>query len=110
MKRPRQRPWSSEEDYLTWVTAQGWKIRPVHRSFAKLCPKLTLEDWQELNHWMTLEILMHDDPDPEFRRQLLAEFEQCPCCQQWLGHNRPPADDVVDSPMPRRQKTFDFDR
>jgi hypothetical protein len=109
MRKPRERPWTEQGEFLAWAKAQGWKIRPCHIAMDKLVPELTLEDWQELNHWMALHILINDDPDPEFRRELLAEFDACPCCQQWLGHNRPPAEDG-DSPMPRRQKSFDFDR
>jgi hypothetical protein len=78
------------------------------RRIDKLFPQLTLEECEELHRWLTLHILMHDDPDPEFRRELLKQFDTCPCCQTWLGHNRPPADD--DDPPPRRQTSFDFDR
>src|SRR5262249_29489015 len=108
MRKPRERPWTKEGDFLAWATAQGWKIRRTHRAIDKLCPELTLEDWQELYHWMTLEELIKQNPTPERRRELLKEFDNCPCCQSWLGHNRPPEDDS--DPPPRRQKSFDFDR
>jgi hypothetical protein len=39
---------------------------------------------------------------PEGRREMLAEMESCPCCQHWLGHNRPPGD--------APQASFDFEQ
>jgi hypothetical protein len=47
---------------------------------------------------------------PEFRRELLKEFDSCPCCQNWLGHNRPPADAYNEPDYTRRQTSFDFKR
>jgi hypothetical protein len=77
---------------------QGLKITPAIRSMDNLIPQLTCAEVQEYKRELAIYILIHDDPDPEFRRELLSSFETCPCCQQWLGHNRPP-----------RQGSFEFD-
>jgi hypothetical protein len=95
---------------ITHFETEGLKVTPAIRSLDNLVTKLTCADVQKCKRELAIYILTHDDPDPEFRRELLAEFDACPCCQSWLGHNRPPADDGADSPMPRRQKSFDFDR
>jgi len=98
-----------EGDLVAHFRTLGHKITKATISLDKLMPELTPEEIEKLKHWMTRYILINDDPDPEFRRELLKEFDACPCCQTWLGHNRPPAEDG-ESPMPRRQKSFDFDR
>ena len=98
-----------EGDLVAHFREEGMKVSRTIVSIDKLMPQLTLEEIEDLCHWMTLEELVHGNPTPERRRELLKEFDTCPCCQTWLGHNRPPAEDG-ESPMPRRQKSFDFDR
>jgi hypothetical protein len=106
----REHPFPKEGDFIALMTKNGRKpsnIRVI-RSIDKLFPQLTLEECEQLDHWLTRYMLMEHDLDPEMRRKLLSKFDSCPCCQSWLGHNRPPAHEG-DLP-PRRQKSFDFDR
>src|SRR5262245_113889 len=93
-----------EGDFIALMRANGHKVTQTHRAIDKLMPQLTPEELEELSRWMMLEMLVHGDPSPERRRELLKEFDNCPCCQHWLGHNQPPADNTL------RQKSFDFDR
>ena len=59
-----------------------------------LMAELSRDELKELYDWLTLEELTLDpDTDPEYRRKLLSTVDVCPCCQQWLGHNNPPADE-----------------
>jgi hypothetical protein len=67
------------------LKVDGWV-----RSIDEHLPHATYEEIQKVKRELAIYILTHDDPDPEFRRELLAEFDTCPCCQSWLGHNRPP--------------------
>ena len=95
-----------EGDLGASFRAAGMKVSRTIIAIDRLMPQLTPADLDELHHWMTLEELLHHNPTPEQRRELLKQFDTCPCCQSWLGHNRPPAEDG-NSPMPRRQKSFD---
>ena len=71
-------------------------------------PELSRDELKQLHDWMTLEELADPDIDPEWRREVLRQLDVCPCCQQWLGQNNPPADSD-DPPTPyRRQSSFDF--
>jgi hypothetical protein len=92
-----------EGDIIALLRPDGRGITPSIRSVDKLMPQLTRDELSELRRRLAISILVNDDPDPEFRRELLKEFDSCPCCQHWLGHNRPAADD-------RRQPSFDFER
>jgi hypothetical protein len=77
----------------------------------RLFPQLTDAEVDELHHRMLMEELNKRDLSPERRRELLKQFERCPCCDSWLGHNNPPAGDaVIDDPPPRyrRQTSFKF--
>jgi hypothetical protein len=94
-----------EGDIIALLRPDGRGITPAIRSVDKLMPQLTRDELNELRYRLTISILVNDDPDPEFRRELLEQFDTCPCCQHWLGHNRAPADDP-----PRRQSSFDFER
>jgi hypothetical protein len=93
-----------EGDLVAHFRTLGHKIPKAIISVDKLMPQLTPEEIVKLRRWMAIYILVDDDPDREFRRELLSEFDSCPCCQGWLGHNRPPTDNTL------RQKSFDFDR
>jgi hypothetical protein len=95
-----------EGELVTSFREGNLKVSKAIISFDKLLPQLTLEEIHELRRKLAIYILVHDDPDPEFRRELLSQFDSCPCCQTWLGHNRPPDDD----PSMRRQSAFDFNR
>jgi hypothetical protein len=99
-----------EGELIAHFEAAGVKVVPAIRSIDKLMPRLTCEEIQKLKHWMIVEALVYHDLDPEERRELLSRFDTCPCCDQWLGHNRPPADDSGPPSPYRRQKSFDFDR
>jgi hypothetical protein len=69
---------------------------------------LTRDELEKLYHWLTIDLLADPDTDPEWRREILSTLDVCPCCERWMGHNRPPADDG--DPPYRRQASFDFDR
>jgi hypothetical protein len=93
-----------EGDLVANFRAKGLKVPRVLISIDKLMPQLTPEEIEKLLRWMILDELVHHDPDPETRRRLLSKFDTCPCCQNWLGHNRPPADDGDP------QSSFGFER
>jgi hypothetical protein len=108
-----QNPWK-EGDLIAVLRANGRKVI-TKRDIAldKDMTELTFEEGREVFRRLALYILMNDDPDPEFRRELLSQFDSCPCCQTWLGHNRPPDESPPtsgDSNPPRRQTSFDFKR
>ena len=96
------------DDFLAEQRAKGIEPSKGLLKDCELMSELTRDELKQVFDWLTLYILMHDDPDPEFRRELLSKFDTCPCCQHWLGHNKPPTDD--DDPPYRRQTSFDFDR
>jgi hypothetical protein len=97
-----------EGDFISDFRAKGLKISKALISFDKLMPQLTIEEIERVRRELAILMLTRDDDlDPELRRELLSEFDTCPCCQTWLGHNRPPADD---DDAPRRQTSFDFER
>jgi hypothetical protein len=83
------------------LVASGEKLSKAAMAFEKLLPvELTRQQLEEIR----LQILLLADPDE--RREMLRDYDTCPCCNRWLGHNRPPADD---SNPPRRQTSFDFE-
>ena len=82
-----------------------------------LLAELSRDELKQVFEWLELEELKElVDPNaevtPEERRERLSQFDVCPCCQQWLGHNNPPAEgDEPPAPTPyRRQASFKFDR
>jgi hypothetical protein len=66
--------------------------------------EFTREELKKIYDHITMLLLL--EGTAEDRREILATLETCPCCDRWLGHNRPPADDS----NPRRQTAFDFNR
>jgi hypothetical protein len=99
-----------EGDVIRLLRPDGRGITPTIRALDKLMPQATPEELREFRRELAIYILVNDDPDPEFRRELLKEFDTCPCCQGWLGHNRPPADAYSEPDYTRRQRSFDFER
>ena len=98
-----------EGDLIARFRTKGLKVSKTIISIDKLMPKLTDEDIHTLHREVALYMLTHNDLDPEYRRYLLKQFDSCPCCQTWLGHNNPPADDEPEPPY-RQQTSFKFDR
>jgi hypothetical protein len=93
------------------LRARGEKLSKAAIAFEQSLPmELTRKQAEELR----LRILML--ADPEERREMLRDYDTCPCCNRWLGHNRPPADGNLlhgttkSRPPRRRQTSFDFDR
>jgi hypothetical protein len=74
----------------------------------KLMPLLTRDELERVSRWMTMSLLSDPETTAEKRREILAGMDECPCCLHWLGHNNPPADDVIDQPY-RRQGSLKFD-
>jgi hypothetical protein len=54
----------------------------------KLLPQLTREELEKLRRHVLIEETV-EATTPERRRQLLSKMEVCPCCDRWLGHNKP---------------------
>ena len=73
-----------------------------------LLPQLTWEELEKLRHWMRIDLLAN--ATPEQRHEMLSTMDTCPCCDRWLGHNKPPANDADDVAPYRRQSSFKFDR
>jgi hypothetical protein len=72
----------------------------------KLLPELSDDDLRELYRQLTINLLATGTD--EERHEMLSTMDTCPCCDRWLGHNRPPPD--ASDPPHRRQTSFDFDR
>jgi hypothetical protein len=64
--------------------AQQEPRRPRIRSIA---------EWREFQRRKDLRRLTRADPD--LRRELLNTMDTCPCCDQRLGHHRPPVDNLM---------------
>jgi hypothetical protein len=94
-----------EGDLVAHFRSLGMKVSKPIISIDKLMPRLSQEEVHKLHRELAIHMLLNDDLEPALRRELLKQFDTCPCCQTWLGHNRPPADDPA-----RRQTSFDFDR
>jgi hypothetical protein len=100
-------PWK-EGDFVAHFRALGSKITKPIIGIDRLMPQLSQEEVHKLHRDLAIYMLLNDDLDPAERRELLKQFDTCPCCQGWLGHNRPPDDDG-DPPTPyRRQRSFEF--
>jgi hypothetical protein len=95
---------------VNWIIAQGRKPSKTARLVDENLPFLTRDELDKVRDWIARDALMRPDTDPEWRRQLLSEMDVCPCCERWLGHNKPPADDGDSDPPYRRQPSFDFKR
>jgi hypothetical protein len=88
-------------DLLASFAEAGIKPSRAAKRLDELLPQLTRAELKEIFDWMTLQELADPETTPERRRELLAGFDRCPCCERWLGHNKPPADQ-------QRQEAFDF--
>lgn len=97
--------------------AKGVKPSRTVIRFDELATQLSKDDWKKFLDWIFWDEISKPDLTPERRRELLADKEMCPCCQQFLGHNNPPADAGADDPTSpprvrhmsyRRQTSFDF--
>jgi hypothetical protein len=84
-------PHFKKGELIEHFKAQGREVTKTLIRIDELMPQLTCEELKKLKHWMTFEILADSDTSSEARRELLNEFDRCPCCEQWLGHNKPPA-------------------
>jgi hypothetical protein len=93
-------------DLIASMQAEHIPISKAVISVDKLLPQLSRDDLEDLFDRLTFDLLADPTTTPEERRELLARFDHCPCCKQWLGHNRQPDDD----PSMRRQTAFDFKR
>jgi hypothetical protein len=82
-------------EFVAHMKAKGSKITKAHIRIDELMPLLTPDEIHKLHTWMTFQELADPDTDPEYRRELLSRFDKCPCCDRWLGHNKPPADDGI---------------
>lgn len=91
-----------EGDLVAHFRSAGVKISKHIVAMDKLLPELTIEEIHRLRRELAIHMLVHDDPDPELRREFLSMFDTCPCCQGWLGHNQPPG-------ARAQQGAFDFD-
>jgi hypothetical protein len=96
-------------DFLASLRAKGIiKVSRASIQIDKLLPLLTRREIEKLKDRMDFEALADPDTDPECRREILSTMDVCPCCQRWMGHNNPPADDG--DPPYRRQTSFAFKR
>jgi hypothetical protein len=85
----RAEPFYTEAHILGTFEAAGIKPSKAARRVAQLAPELTRDEWKDLYEWLTREMLIDGSPDE--RREVLATLETCPCCDRWLGQNRPRA-------------------
>jgi hypothetical protein len=103
LSEPRNRKFS-EGDLVALLKVADRKPSKAVVQLDKLLPLLTDDDLENLHREITIRQLV--DADPVQRRELLSGVEVCPCCDRWLGHNRPPAEDS--DPPYRRQTSFDL--
>jgi hypothetical protein len=93
------------------ILATGFRIAGAGRGLATILATSCICHAQKSRHRSVPAIIDElGHADPVHRRELLSKMETCPCCDRWLGHNRPPADIIADDPPYRRQPSFDFDR
>jgi hypothetical protein len=83
----------SEGSLVARIIAKGDKPSKAVIQIDKLLPLLSKDDIKKLLHRMTFDQLADPATSPERRRELLSGMDRCPCCERWLGHNRPPADE-----------------
>src|SRR5712691_10685190 len=76
-------PWK-EGDFVAHFRELGRKITKPIISSDKLMPQLTLEEIHKRHRELAIHMLLNDDLDSAERRELLSEFDSCPCCQHWL--------------------------
>jgi hypothetical protein len=81
-------PRFAEGDLVAAFKSNGLKLSKPITQIDKLLPPLSDADLRQLLRWM--DLMPFADADPERRRELLSERDVCPCCDRWLGHNRPP--------------------
>jgi hypothetical protein len=92
--------------YLAQLAEAGIKPSRGATKLDELLTELSDDDMRKVYDELTIMLLA--ESTPEERREMLATMDTCPCCDRWLGHNNPPADDG--EPAYRRQKAFKFDR
>jgi hypothetical protein len=66
----------------------------------------TREELKQIYDQLTIEVLA--EATPEERQEMLKTMDTCPCCDRWMGHNNPPADDDNHDQPYRRQSSFKF--
>jgi hypothetical protein len=94
-----------EGQLVASLKAKGLKVSKAAIQLDKELPLLTRDELEKVYNRLTLDALSDPETTPAERRELLSKLDVCPCCQRWLGHNRPPEDD---EPPHRRQPSFDF--
>jgi hypothetical protein len=82
-----------EGDLIASFKAKGLPIRRQIVAIDKTLTLLTRADLKKARDWIRFNLLADPETGPDERRELLADLDTCPCCQRWLGHNQPPADD-----------------
>lgn len=97
--------YTAKGQFIAQLTAAGIKPSRAAIKCDELLPELSGDDLRKLYHRATIELLA--EATPEERREMLATMETCPCCDRWLGHNKPPDDD--NGLRYRRQGSFDFE-
>ena len=97
-------------DIIALLCKDGRKPTRTIVRVDELMPQLSRAELKELYDRLTRDALMDPETDPEWRREILSAMDKCPCCDRWLGHNKPPADDGESEQPYRRQDSFKFDR
>jgi hypothetical protein len=86
--------------FLADLRAKGVEPRKAILKSCEVMSQGTRDDLRKVYDYLTMLILL--DGSPEDRREVLSTMDVCPCCDRWLGHNKPPVDDG------RPQSSFDF--
>jgi hypothetical protein len=95
--------WPSQKgEIVAHFRSKGLEVSKALIAIDALLPQITsIEERAKLLHWMRMYELANE-PDPERRRELLKQFDACPCCGGWLGHNNPPPEGLRARQRPRR--------
>jgi hypothetical protein len=100
----------TECQLIALLQAKGIKPSKAAIRLDAELPEWTRDELKELYDRLSRDALMDPDTDQEWRRELLSTMNKCPCCDRWLGHNKPSADAGESEQPYRRQDSCKFDR
>jgi hypothetical protein len=102
MSKPKRTGRDIADGILAGMRADGIEPTKPHLEIFELVAEMTPDELEEFHEWLTWQVLQ--ESTAQERREILSKMDTCPCCERWLGHNRPPADNTL------RQKSFDLER
>jgi hypothetical protein len=80
--------------------------RQAYLKCLELLPQLTDAEKEQVRLELITEAMRRGETD--LLHEMLDGVAECPCCQRWLGHNRPPANEGNPPTTKAKQTTFGF--